>query len=89
MARERYRGAHGFRKMAGRNVLELTGDPKLALDWIRDTDPRRMREYLKVRDDRLREVAERLGAPESAMKTAIGAGGRVATRWCGRATGRT
>jgi len=75
VARERYQGAHGFRKMAGGNVLELTGDPKLALDWIRDTDPRRMREYLKVRNDRLREVAERLGAPESAMKLPSEPGG--------------
>ena len=76
VARERYQGAHGFRKMAGGNVGELTGDPKLALDWIRDTDPRRMLEYLKVRDDRLREVAERLGAPRNCHETAIGTGER-------------
>ena len=62
VARTKYQGAHAFRKMAAGNVLALTGDPKLALDWIGDTDPRRMREYLKVRDERLRDVADRLGA---------------------------
>lgn len=76
VAREKYQAMHAFRKMASGNVLELTKDPKLALDWIGDKDPRRMREYLKVRQERLEEVAEQLGTtaestPESAMETAI------------------
>lgn len=57
--RER-RAAHGFRKMAAGEVWDKTGDALLAMHWIRDKDPKRIREYLKKRDDRMGEVAKLL-----------------------------
>lgn len=53
-----YRAAHGFRRMAAGNVTEVTGDPWLGLQWIGDTDPRRAREYLKERADRMQMAAD-------------------------------
>ena len=38
-------------------VLAQTGDPKLAMDFIGDTDLRVMQRYLKRRDDRLIALA--------------------------------
>ena len=63
--RER-RGAHGFRKMSAGEVWERTGDALLAMQWIRDKDPKRIREYLKRRGDRMTEVARLLDG-QSAM----------------------
>ncbi len=55
-----WRGAHGFRKMAAGEVWERTGDALAAMRWIGDRDPKRIREYLKDRDDRQAEVARLL-----------------------------
>lgn len=55
------RGFHGLRKLAAGNALEVFGNPKDALDWIGDTDPRRLKEYAKKRDAHERLVAEGLG----------------------------
>lgn len=63
---EALRAAHGFRRMAAGEVWDRTGDAKLALDWIGDKDPRRMREYLKRRDDRMEDAARAMDT-ESAM----------------------
>lgn len=65
-----WRAAHGFRKMAAGEVWERTGDPLLAMRWIGDRDPKRIREYLKDRDDRMMDVARKLG-PESAMSVPL------------------
>ncbi|MEB3198432.1 MAG: site-specific integrase [Candidatus Sericytochromatia bacterium] len=53
-----YRAAHGFRRMAAGNVAEGTGDPWLGVQWIGDTDPRRAKEYLKERADRMLQAAD-------------------------------
>lgn len=54
----KWRGFHGFRKMVAGNVAADTRDPWLALQWIGDSDPKRAKEYVKLRDDRMQEIAE-------------------------------
>jgi len=55
-----YRGMHGFRRGVCGDVLELTGDIKLALDFIGDTDIGMAGKYLKRRDERLAGVVAML-----------------------------
>ncbi len=62
------RAAHGFRRMVAGEVLAQTGDPKLAMDFIGDTDLRVMQRYLKRRDDRLTAVALQLDTPKGATE---------------------
>ena len=52
-----YRAMHGFRRAVAGDVLELTRDLKLALDWIGDVDLGMARRYLRPRDPRLEEAA--------------------------------
>jgi integrase len=52
-----YRAMHGFRRAVAGDVLELTRDLKLALDWIGDVDLGMARHYLRPRDPRLEEAA--------------------------------
>lgn len=59
------RAAHGLRKMASGNVIESTGDPLQGLHWIGDEDPRRLREYGKVREARMQAIADQVTAPKS------------------------
>lgn len=66
----KYRGAHGWRRMAAGNVLELTGNADLAMKWIGDKDPRIMSRYLKERDNQMEGVAGRLGQSGPASQTA-------------------
>lgn len=66
----KYRGAHGWRRMAAGNVLELTGNADLAMKWIGDKDPRIMSRYLKERDDQMAGVAEQLGRVEPISQVA-------------------
>lgn len=63
-----FRAAHGFRKMAAGEVWERTNDALLAMQWIGDRDPKRMREYLKRRADRLAEVARVLDEGEGSRR---------------------
>jgi hypothetical protein len=53
----RYRGMHGFRRAVAGDVARSTGNLKLAMEYIGDTDIRRAREYIQVRPDHLREAA--------------------------------
>ena len=55
-----YRGMHGFRRGVAGDVLELTGDIKLALDFIGDIDIGMAGKYLKRRDERLAAVVAML-----------------------------
>ncbi len=54
------RSAHGFRRMVSGQILEETGDPVLAIQFIGDEDLRVAGLYLKRRDNRLRAAAELL-----------------------------
>jgi hypothetical protein len=62
------RAAHGSRRMVAGEVLAQTGDPKLAMDFIGDTDLRVMQRYLKRRDDRLVALAAQLDTPKGATE---------------------
>jgi len=62
------RAAHGFRRMVAGEVLAQTGDPKLAMDFIGDTDLRVMQRYLKRRDDRLIALVAQLDTPKGATE---------------------
>lgn len=67
------RGAHGLRRMLAGDVLALTGNPRLAMRAIRDTDLRVMERYLVDRDDQMeavfRTLDERPAAPETVTET--------------------
>ncbi len=52
-----YRGMHGFRRAVAGDVARATGNLKLAMEYIGDTDIRRSREYIQVRPDHLKEAA--------------------------------
>lgn len=59
-----YRALHGFRRMAGGNVLDATGDINAVGEWLGDTDLRVLkRSYLKPRPDRLAAIAAKLSTP--------------------------
>lgn len=69
------RGGHGLRRLLAGNVAELTGDPKLAMDSIGDTDMRQLARYVQLRGDRLRKVFAQMDTPpESANESATVAG---------------
>jgi len=51
------RSAHGLRRMAAGNALEVTGNIAEAMWWIGDTDLRQGKKYLKTRDERMEFVA--------------------------------
>jgi hypothetical protein len=52
-----YRRMHGFRRALAGDVARSTGNLKLAMEYIGDTDVRRAREYIQVRPDHLKEAA--------------------------------
>ena len=61
------RAFHGFRRMAARTVLELTGDVNAAAEWIGDTDLRVVkRGYLKERPESLVRTAALVRMPTEA-----------------------
>ncbi|MEO8911050.1 MAG: site-specific integrase [Gemmatimonadaceae bacterium] len=69
------RAAHGLRRMAAGNVLELTNNPVTAMQWIGDTDLSMAKRYLKKRDETLQSVADRIHetpapAADSVLETA-------------------
>lgn len=64
VARVRGRAGHGFRRMLAGDVLEATGDAKLALDAIGDKDIRQAERYLQRRDDRVRRAFAQLDGEE-------------------------
>ncbi|MBA2683472.1 MAG: tyrosine-type recombinase/integrase [Gemmatimonadaceae bacterium] len=64
----KYRAAHGWRRMAAGNVLELTGNVKDALDWIGDKDLRVGQRYLRGRNDRMDAVAGLLTGDSAATQ---------------------
>lgn len=70
----RNRGAHGLRRMLAGDVLALTGNPRLAMRAIRDTDLRVMDRYLVDREDQMEAVFRQLdgeaSAPETVTETA-------------------
>jgi len=53
-----YRALHGLRKMVAGNVLDATGDDRLAMEWIGDRDPKQKRTYLKKRRARMQRAAD-------------------------------
>lgn len=55
-----YRAFHGFRRHAAGNAYDLTKDQLAAAEWIGDKDVKQMRSYLKRRDERLKQVAEKM-----------------------------
>jgi len=54
---------HGFRRVVAGDVARSTGNLKLAMEYIGDTDIRRAREYIQVRPDRRRGDALQLRPP--------------------------
>jgi integrase len=55
------RGSHSFRRGAGGNALDLTGDPIQAMAWIGDThNPQLMAKYLQRRAAKERGLAEQM-----------------------------
>lgn len=51
------RAMHGFRRGVAGDILAATGDAKLALDWIGDSDFRQAATYLQAREERMDEAA--------------------------------
>ncbi len=63
------RGGHGFRRLVAGDVAAATGDGMLALSAIGDRDPRQAERYIKAREDRLRDVFDRMdAAPASELQ---------------------
>lgn len=73
------RGAHGLRRMLAGDVLALTGNPRLAMRAIRDTDLRVMERYLVDREDQIegvfRDLDAAAGTPETVTETVTRRGG--------------
>jgi integrase len=67
----RGRGAHGLRRMLAGDVLAETGNAKLAMQAIGDTDLRVMERYLVDRDDALEQVFRDMDGPETVTATVI------------------
>ena len=63
-----YRAMHGYQRTAGGNVLDATGDPYQAMEWLGQTDLRSTMRYLKKRQVRQRELARIVAAPEHEAK---------------------
>lgn len=56
------RGFHGLRKHAAGNVADVTGDSRLAMEWINDKpNSKFMAQYLKGRSERLDRAAAAAG----------------------------
>lgn len=66
VAHQARRAGHGARRMVAGEVLELTGDPMLALQAIGDRDLKMATRYLKKRDRRIRDAFTRLDVPTAA-----------------------
>ena len=66
-----FRGMHGFRRGAAKNVLVMTGgDLNKAGEWIGDTDLRTLKKsYLKSRPEELRQVANAMRMPAENTKS--------------------
>ena len=66
-----FRGMHGFRRGAAKNVLVMTGgDLNKAGEWIGDTDLRTLKKsYLKSRPEELRQVANAMRMPTENTKS--------------------
>jgi integrase len=59
VAREKYQGAHGFRRGISGDIADRTGSTKKAAEWIGDTDVRVVeKHYVLSRDDSLRAIAD-------------------------------
>lgn len=58
---QRYRAAHGFRRLAVGNVRHETGDPALALLWVNHRNLRDATAYVKQRADEFTLIADRAG----------------------------
>lgn len=56
------RALHGLRKMVAGNVLDATGDDRLAMEWIGDKDQKQARAYLKKRRQRMERAAESISS---------------------------
>jgi integrase len=54
---KKFRAFHGTRKHSAGNIAEVTGDTRLALEWIGD-DIRQAPRYLKRRENRLARAAD-------------------------------
>lgn len=66
-----FRAMHGFRRMAGGNVLEATGDINAVGEWLGDVDLRVVKKsYLKERPDRLADLAAKLSTPRTSPDAA-------------------
>jgi len=55
------RAAHGLRRMAAGNALELTQNPIEAMQWIGDRDLTQAKSYLKERTERMQAIASGTG----------------------------
>lgn len=62
------RAAHGFRRMAAGNALELSGNPIDAMQWIGDRDLTMAQRYLKERPERQQAIAGGMAVTESAER---------------------
>lgn len=52
---EKWRAAHGFRRMVVGNLLEATGDPMIAMNYVGDTDvAKQLRSYDKRMEKRIK-----------------------------------
>lgn len=58
------RALHGLRKMVAGNVLDATGDDRLAMEWIGDKDQKQARAYLKKRRARMERAAGAVTGPK-------------------------
>lgn len=81
-----YRGMHAFRRGIAGDILEATGDYRLALEWIDDTDLRMARTYLKRRNTRLDLAAAAIDDPKSSpnRQELVGAGANSLSDILGR-----
>jgi hypothetical protein len=63
------RAAHGLRRMAAGNALEITKTPIEAMQWIGDKDLTQAKRYLKERAGRMQAIADNMPiSPETAPK---------------------
>jgi integrase len=54
IAHEKWRAAHGFRRMVVGNLLEATGDPMIAMNYVGDTDvAKQLKSYDKRMEKRI------------------------------------
>jgi integrase len=65
-----YRSLHGGRRHVVSEVIELTGDRMLGLEYVGDVDPKALRSYDRRVPARIAKAAAALDARESATKSA-------------------